>query len=51
MDNSYLQVSDGNGDAALMHVEADRSPGSSTLNVDAITNVPAKFIATTGKLG
>lgn len=50
MDYSYLQVSDGNGDAALMHVEADRSIGATTIEVDSVSNVPQLFIATYGTL-
>lgn len=46
----HLQVSDGTGDAALMHITADRVTGGSTIAVDSISNVPAKFIATTGTL-
>lgn len=48
MDYDYMKASDGTGDAPLMHVQADRSPGSSTLSVDTITKVPAKFIGTVG---
>lgn len=50
MDYDYLSASNGSGDPALMHVSADRIVGSTTLAVDATTNVPAKFIATTGDL-
>src|SRR5690554_6039643 len=46
----YLRVSDGNGDAALMHVVEDRDPGATTMKVDSITNVPQLFIATYGTL-
>lgn len=51
MNYDYLPVSDGNGDAALMHIEADRLAGSATIDVDTVTNVPAKFIGTWGTLG
>lgn len=43
-----MQGSDGTGDAPLMHVSANRSVGSSTLTVDTITKVPAKFIGSVG---
>lgn len=50
-DYSNLPVSDGTGDAALMHVDADRVIGSHTLSVDSVSNVPAgNFIATVGTL-
>lgn len=48
MNYDYLQVSDGTGDAALMHVETERAIGSSTINVDITTHVPQKFIASSG---
>jgi hypothetical protein len=51
MDYDYLKASDGTGDAALMHVEATRSIGSTTIEVDTTAGVPAKFIATSGTLG
>lgn len=47
-DYDYLLASSGAGDAALMHVEADRLTGSATLVVDSVVNVPSKFIATVG---
>lgn len=47
-DYEYLKGSNGNGDAALAHVEAIRSIGATTLNVDNTDNWPAKFIATSG---
>ena len=50
MDYSYLSVSDGSGDAALMHITADRLTGATTIEVDGVTNVPDKFIATYGTL-
>lgn len=49
-DLEYLSVSDGTGDAALMHVTASRLAGATTLLVDTVANVPAKFIATVGTL-
>ena len=48
MDYEYLRASDGNGDAALMHIENERSIGSTTIEVDTLNNVPEKFIATSG---
>lgn len=51
MNYDYLSVSNGSGDAALMHVESDRLVGSTTIDVDSVTNVPTKFIATTGTIG
>lgn len=47
----FLSVSNGSGDAALMHIESDRLSGSTTIDVDTVTNVPAKFIATYGTIG
>lgn len=49
LDSSYLPVSDGLGDAALMHVTASRSIGATTIKVDTVANVPQKFIATYGE--
>lgn len=49
MDYSFLKVGDG-GDAALMHVTADRAIAATTLEVDSVANVPTKFIATSGTL-
>ncbi len=49
-DYSYLSVSDGSGDAALMHVMATRLAAATTIVVDSVTNVPAKFIASYGNL-
>jgi len=49
-DYSYLSASDGSGDAALMHVEAARLSGSTTIEVDSVAGVPAKFIGTYGTL-
>lgn len=51
MDYEHLLVSDGNGDAALMHVESARSIGDTTLDVDTVVNVPATFIGTYGVIG
>lgn len=50
MDYDYLNVSDGNGNAALMHVQTERISGATTLDVDIVTGVPEKFIGTYGNL-
>lgn len=50
MDYKYLRVSDGNGDAALMHVSAARDAAATTIQVDSVSNVPPLFIATYGTL-
>ncbi len=47
----FLSVSNGSGDAALMTVQTDRLTGSTTLDVDVLTNVPSKFFATYGTVG
>lgn len=47
----FLSVSNGSGDAALMHIETDRLTGATTIDVDTVTNVPAKFIGTYGTIG
>lgn len=49
-DYDYLPASNGSGDAALMHITVDRLTGSTTITVDSIANVPAKFIGTSGTL-
>lgn len=46
----HLAVSDGNGDAALMHVETEREALATTLDVDVVTNVPTLFIGSYGTL-
>lgn len=48
LDKTYLNASDGTGDAALMHVTVARSISSTIIEVDSIVGVPAKFIATSG---
>lgn len=48
MDLRYLRASDGNGPAAPATVTTARSPGATLLNVDAVTNWPERFIATSG---
>lgn len=50
-DYDYLNVSDGTGDAALMHITAPRSIGGTVITVDGVVNVPDKFIASYGDLG
>lgn len=50
LDNTYLKVSDGGGDAAMMHVINPRSINATTISVDTVANVPEKFIATYGEL-
>lgn len=50
MDYSYLKASDGTGDAALMHVEAERTIGATTIEVDIVTGVSEKFIGSFGTL-
>lgn len=49
-DYNYLPVSNGSGDASLMHLTANRSIGSTVLTVDSVVNVPADFIGTVGTL-
>ncbi len=50
MDYSYLSVSSGSGDAAVMHITADRDIDATTIVVDSVANVPTKFIGTYGTL-
>lgn len=50
-DYEHLPASNGSGDPALMHVQTQRLVGSTTIDVDSVTNVPAKFIGTYGVLG
>lgn len=51
-DNEFLSVSNGSGDAALMHVNGSgRLTGATTIPVDTVANVPTKFFATYGVLG
>jgi hypothetical protein len=49
-DYDFLKASDGTGDAALMHITALRAVGSTTVTVDTVSGLPAKFIATSGTL-
>jgi hypothetical protein len=52
VDTDFLSVSNGSGDAALMHVNGTgRLSGATTIPVDTVANVPTKFIATYGTLG
>lgn len=48
MDLGYLRASDGNGPAAPSTVTVARATGATLLTVDAVTNWPDKFIATSG---
>lgn len=51
MDNiEYIHASNGVGEAPRMTVTAARAPGATTLTVDAVTNVPTKFVGTSGTL-
>lgn len=45
-----LAASDGNGEAVRATVTGIRSAGATVINVDALTNWPASFIATSGSL-
>lgn len=47
-DSTYLLASDGTGNASLMHITSNRSAGSTTIAVDTLVGVPAKFIGTSG---
>jgi hypothetical protein len=46
----YMKVSDGTGDAALMHITTPRIIGATVIQVDTVVGVPAFFIATYGTL-
>lgn len=50
LDISFLDASDGTGDAALMTITANRIVGSTVIQVDTLVGVPAKFIGTSGTL-
>ncbi|MGI9028160.1 MAG: phage baseplate protein [Candidatus Saccharimonadales bacterium] len=50
MDYDYLPVSDGTGDAPLMTITAVRLIGATTISIDTVARVPAKFIGTYGTL-
>ncbi len=49
-DYQYLPVSNGDGDASLMHLDSNRSIGSTVYNVDSVVNVPTDFIGSAGNL-
>lgn len=49
-DYEHLPASNGSGDAALMGITAERLTGATTIAVDSVANVPAKFIGTYGTL-
>jgi hypothetical protein len=49
-DYQYLPVSDGTGDASLMHITSNRSVGSTVIDVDSVIGVPLDFIACQGNL-
>jgi len=51
MNYDYLSASNGSGDAALMTVQSERLAPAAIIDVDTVTNVPAKFIGTWGTLG
>lgn len=46
----YLQASNGSGEPPRASVTVARSPGATTLTVDAVTNWPPFFVATSGVL-
>lgn len=46
--NEYLAASSGLGEPVLAVVAADRSIGTSIINVDNVLNWPSKFVATSG---
>jgi hypothetical protein len=49
-DIEYLQASNGSGEAPRLTVTGARAPAATTLVVNAVTNWPSHFIATTGTL-
>lgn len=49
-DYDFLPASNGSGDAALMHIQSVRLTGATTIDVDTVSNVSAKFIGTYGDL-
>lgn len=49
-DIEYIRASDGNGEPPRASVTVTRSIGATTLTVDAVTNWPTKFVATSGVL-
>ena len=50
MNNDFLKVGDGTGDAALAHVQTTRSVAATTIDVDTIAGFPPKFVGTYGTL-
>ena len=50
-DTRLIRASDGNGEAVRATVTSARTIGSTTLEVDAVTNWDSYFIATTGTIG
>lgn len=49
-DYNYLSVSDGTGDASIMHVTGARAVGVLNIAVDSTVGVPTNFIGTQGTL-
>lgn len=49
-DLTLINASNGSGEAVRANVTANRTTGSTSLSVDSVTNWPAKFIATYGKI-
>jgi hypothetical protein len=45
-----LSVSDGTGDASLMHLTSNRAHGATVFSVDSVIGIPSYFIATVGTL-
>lgn len=51
MDNiDYIYASDGSGEAPMLTVTDARTALATTIQVDAVTNLPDKFVATSGEL-
>lgn len=48
MDSTYLNASDGTGEAVRAVVAADRDIGNVEINVDSTDNWPSKWVATSG---
>jgi hypothetical protein len=51
MDSDFLKASNGDGEAVRAIVTSIRTAGATIIDVDAITNWPDSFIATSGTLG
>lgn len=45
---ALIKASDGTGNASVATVQSTRSPGSTTLTVDTVDNIPATFYGTMG---